>query len=106
MRFGVPEPIGDDVIERNEALAFCTVMHVRALGGDDANPVAVTFAYDRESRRARYEAFFRCPVQFNGPATSLVFARALLDRRSKALGRKPAPTMKPICSVRSRRRGI
>src|SRR5499427_4397160 len=64
-------------------MTFC-----RWVAGREVNPVAVAISYPAPPDRAPYGEVFRCPVTFDAPQSSLLFALAEL--------RKPLPTSNPV----------
>ena len=63
-------------------MTFC-----RWVAGREVNPVAVAISYPAPPDRAPYGEVFRCPVTFDAPQSSLLFALAEL--------KKPLPTSNP-----------
>src|SRR3974390_612766 len=48
----------------------------RVISGRDVNPLAIEFPYPAPADPAPYRAAFRCPVSFDAPRSSLLFAGA------------------------------
>ncbi|MFL0278127.1 AraC family transcriptional regulator [Mycobacterium sp. SMC-19] len=71
-------PFRDHVVEL--ALGF---MHglFTMLAGPEFRPLRVTFEHPRISEREVYVRNFACPVDFEAPRNSMIFPRALLDRK-------------------------
>jgi AraC-like DNA-binding protein len=66
--------------------SFC-----RWVAGREVNPVAVAISYPSPPYRALYGEVFGCPVTFDAPQSSLVFALSEL--------RKPLPTSNPTLAA-------
>src|SRR5215475_2296656 len=83
--FGGDRPVPRQRIE----FIFVTVIgFCRWITGRDVHPLAIELAYPAPSDAAPYRAAFRCPVLFDAPGNSLLFAYADLTT--------PLPTSNPM----------
>jgi len=83
--FGGDRPVPRHRIE----FIFVTVIgFCRWITGRDVHPLAIELAYPAPSDAAPYRAAFRCPVLFDAPGNSLLFAYADLTT--------PLPTSNPM----------
>ncbi|MCK0439428.1 AraC family transcriptional regulator [Gordonia alkaliphila] len=71
-------PARDHVVEL--ALGV-TLSAFRMLAGPEFHPTRVTFAHPQIAERAVYVGHFGCPVEFDASRSSMVFPRALMERR-------------------------
>ena len=79
--FGGNRPVPRQRIE----FIFTTVVgFCRWISGRDVHPVAVELAYPAPADQAPHDAAFRCPVTFDAPRNSLMFAAADLTTRLPA----------------------
>ena len=62
-----------------EAALAPYVIHLRAWTGHDVAPEEVCFEHAAPEDTARYEAMFRCPIRFAQSASSIRFAREVLE---------------------------
>ena len=83
--FGGDRPVPRQRIE----FIFVTVIgFCRWISGRDVNPLAIELPYPAPANPASYRAAFRCPVSFDAPRNSLLFAGA--DMLA------PLPTSNPV----------
>jgi len=71
--FGGDRPIPR---QRIEFIVVTLVGFCRWISGRDVNPLAIELPYPAPGDLAPYHAAFRCPVLFNSPRNSLLFAAA------------------------------
>ena len=62
-----------------EAALAPYVIHLRAWTGHEVSPEEVCFEHAAPDDPARYEAMFRCPIRFGQSASSIRFAREVLE---------------------------
>jgi AraC-like DNA-binding protein len=74
--------------QRIEFISISVISFCRWISRRDICPRAVEFAYPAPSDRAPYRDAFRCPVSFDAPRHSILFARADMTA--------PLPTSNPL----------
>jgi Arabinose-binding domain of AraC transcription regulator, N-term len=83
--FGGDRPIPR---QRIEFICISVIGFCRWISRRDIHPAAVEFAYPAPADPALYREAFRCPVVFNAPRHSILFARADMAA--------PLPTSNPL----------
>lgn len=66
-----------------EMLAGAVIRMFSALTEGDFEPIEVQFIHPQAAPMPRYEAIYGCPVRFDQPRNSLVFASAVLSKASR-----------------------
>jgi AraC-like DNA-binding protein len=74
--------------QRIEFILITVIGFCRWICGRDVQPLAIELPYPAPADPAPYRAAFRCPVSFDAPRSSLLFARADLT--------EPLPTSNPL----------
>jgi AraC-like DNA-binding protein len=85
VRFGGDRPVPR---QRIEFIFVSLIGFCRWIAGREVHPLAIELPYPAPPDPAPYRAAFRCPVSFDAPRNSLLFARADLTA--------PLPTSNPL----------
>lgn len=93
IRFDKGEHFSSVIFEYNDQQDYCQADMERTLGlnakrarqylGEDMEIIKVSFMHAQPDYYALYEDYFRCPVEFNAPRCSIVFASEYLKRSSE-----------------------